>query len=349
MRSRPSTAVFLVSTPSRFTGEYHSASVAISHIVSNLGDQRHYGAASPFEHHFYALDVPMAVDELGAFHPAIDPEIILAAAALLFGKRLRSHGLLWSSFGVWSMPDLLNIVPNDYHRLAPYGGAREDNPRVPPVWDELQEFNNLWPQLRSDHAPLRPLLNAVRSYAEALRLLPLDIEVAYFRLIQALESASSNLIVSEEERFVHDAELRGHLTWLDNLADPQGAKSARYFRRRLYQIKRTVSLWLKHMVSDDFFTDDQHALQPSKLDAAISAAYDLRSLYVHTGTTFGVWVDPALGRCGKAETIPPDFASICTASPLSKLIKAAPSFLGLERLVRYSVLKALRLRVAGND
>jgi hypothetical protein len=67
---------------------------------------------------------------------------------------------------------------------------------------------------------------------------------------------------------------------------------------------------------------------------ALGAAYDLRSKHLHTGKPFGLWVSPDTTRY---ET---QFAQPVTGDKdFDKVLANAPTFLGLERITRYALLR----------
>ena len=72
------------------------------------------------------------------------------------------------------------------------------------------------------------------------------------------------------------------------------------------------------------------------VESSIAAAYDLRSRYLHTGSPFGMWVDPARGIASSDLQVG---RPVVEDRRLAAVLAAAPTFTGLERLVRYCVLR----------
>ena len=94
------------------------------------------------------------------------------------------------------------------------------------------------------------------------------------------------------------------------------------------------------MVDDDFFTRSEAAhpfcrFRRDNFLRRIGAAYDLRSGFLHSGTAFGAWIAP-LGsdneeiRSGRPVVSDRNFARVLAASP---------TYIGLERLIRYVLLR----------
>jgi hypothetical protein len=267
---------------------------------------------------------------------------VVALLSLFYGKRVINHGQIWSPPPFWSLPDLQKVRPNPYHALPIYSGVHTKAPVKDNDWTAVKSIKEL---IEAPAAPVTSrlrILNAARAYAESLGIFPLDREIAYFRLIQALEAMVYASDFPKEERFSHDRELNEHIRWLDGLDDPHGPKTAAFISKRLYQVKRGVWLWLSSRIDATFYSNETGALTPEGLQNALSNAYDLRSTYVHAGQHFGDWIDPIEGRCGLEETVPPDFAALCEDQNLRKLIQRCPSYLGLERLVRFALHRELQ-------
>ena len=333
--------VHLISTPCSFLHSYESERLVISQISSNAGDSAYYGHPGPFQHHFYALQVPVSQEEQpGVFRWDLYPDDVVAILSLFFGKRILHHGPIWLP-PFWSLPELQSVRPNSYHSLEFYSGEHSKTPRREPDWREVARLSGQIRGLEARSEISSRMTVAAKAYAESLTLLPFDRELAYFRLIQALESVIDPGEFTEEERYSHDASLMAHLEWLESLDDPRGKKVASFLRSRLYQIKRSVILWVSRHIRDDFYSTEPGAITSVNLMKALSGAYDLRSRYVHTGEDFGVWIDPARGRCEGLETVPRGFSEICPDKTLRKTLQKAPSYLGLERLVRYLLVSIL--------
>lgn len=75
------------------------------------------------------------------------------------------------------------------------------------------------------------------------------------------------------------------------------------------------------------------SLKAQDIEQAMKAAYDLRSRYVHTGVHFGSWVrsDPQLEQIAGSPLVDDE--------EFKKILMRAPNLTGLERVMRYSLLK----------
>ena len=70
---------------------------------------------------------------------------------------------------------------------------------------------------------------------------------------------------------------------------------------------------------------------------SMASAYDLRSRYVHTGVPFGSWI--SLAMSGDNNEIQVGAPIVKEDKELGKLIGHAPTFVGLERVTRYVLLR----------
>jgi hypothetical protein len=332
-------AFFLFSTPTSFDHSFKGHRIRIQQVSTNIGEAEHFRHRGPFEHHFYVLGIPVAeTDKPGVSRFELDPDDVLALLSLFFGKRIINHGAIFLP-PLLSLPSFQNVRPNPYHDLPVFSGAHAKVPIQNPDWRAVAQIEKELEELAAPACSRPDFIAAARAYADSIRLLPMDRELAYLRLIQALESAGSRQSLHDGEKFAHDTELVKHLTWLDGMSDPQGQEVAGLLRRRLFQVKRGVWIWIRARIDQAFYSEENGALSPEGLERAVSAAYDLRSGYVHGGTRFGDWVDPREGRCQSNEVVPSDFAQICEDKDLRRILTRCPSFVGLERLVRYSLHK----------
>lgn len=96
---------------------------------------------------------------------------------------------------------------------------------------------------------------------------------------------------------------------------------------------------LVSLLDESFYTEPKDGpsfgyFRPDDMKRRVSAAYDLRSRYVHSGVPFGNWIAPTRGprdvQLGKPIVQDPDFA---------KTLERAPTFAGLERMMRYCLLR----------
>jgi hypothetical protein len=131
---------------------------------------------------------------------------------------------------------------------------------------------------------------------------------------------------------------------------PNGEKAARILADRMRQIKRRFRLTVEDLIDERFFRATEQEPQWRRLTAdnlsdRISAAYDIRSRYVHTGISFGDWVYPQMGHRVSDKGHKPGWMEIHLGKPiledkrLADLLGAAPTYVGLERVIRYCLIR----------
>jgi hypothetical protein len=158
-------------------------------------------------------------------------------------------------------------------------------------------------------------------------------------LVTAIEILSSSIDSGAIE--LHDATTRHYLSEIESgLKD--GARIARHFRGKLLSIKRRFVRTITDLVDDKFFTRSESSEQygrfkPESFVKTVTAAYDLRSQYVHTGVPFGAWIERSVGgvNCEVQVGRP-----VVADKTYGKTLANAPTFVGLERLVRYCLLRS---------
>jgi len=256
-------------------------------------------------------------------------------AALWYGKRFDNHGLV-ARGPIAIMPDLSSLSSFIDSELPPFNPAPRPDLAIGLNLNELRPALGLLYR----HEPAEKtnaFWTATRFYANALRVFPADPEMAFLHLVVALEIIASQIEVPCHD--LYDEQTRKDL---ENIAKKVSNRAARRVRQRLYQIRRRVVYAAKHLVSDVFFEGTQAKetlrLTRRKLESCVKAAYDLRSKYAHGGAQFGIWFAMHVGG---------PTAEVQMGSPvlpgsqkeLEQLLARIPTFVGLERLVRFVLLR----------
>jgi hypothetical protein len=263
-------------------------------------------------------------------------DVVCSYLSLLYGKRFDSHGAVESS-GLFSFPDLRGYelfcdpsLPQNTH-----------TPRADVAMPlELAEIHRLIPLLFGQVARSQPATafrGACKFYLQALQAAEHDIEVAYLHLITAGEILAAAVEPAAESLL--DAQTRALLVRFENEM-PDGARVARTIRSKLRSIKRQFVVAIDSLVDPSFFERSEAAHQYARLKASsfvkvLAAAYDLRSIYLHTGKSFGTWIAPRGLDNEELQTGRP----IVDDKKYGRMLAAAPTYVGLERIVRYALLK----------
>ncbi len=288
----------LLSSTSRFVGEYKSDNWLLTHAWPASCEQVHGRLGiyeNPLSRNFYVL----------AFkHPEFQQESVIVPnytatgdnvctyLSILFGKRFENHGRI-ESHGDFYVPSL----PSPGKAITPWLPFNSPRPRndigivlnlsevtrLAPLWDEEHEITSR----------VRDLFNAAGGfYARALRVVEEDPETAFLHFITCGEILS-NFREYEDRELLETQMLRDLKRIACNMDG--GDKIANRIRRRLFQVRRKFVLTVTMLLSDAFYqghesTESFCALKAEDIDCRVKAAYDVRSLYVHTGRPFGDWI-----------------------------------------------------------
>jgi len=328
----------LISTTSRLLGEYQGDGLLLAHAWGDHTDQSmSRWNQGPASRSAYALSFETPArdpkdNHLPDYTPMVD--VVCSYLAVLFGKRFDSHGLNESS-GLFYLPDL-----SAFNQLCDQNLPHNTHsPRVDyPVPLNLVEVARIAPlmELEADSRPAAAFEGAAKFYLRALQSAEQDREVAYLHLVTAGEVLSN--AYDYELADLLDAQVSDALDRIRSGLDDGGA-IAGLLSNRLRQIRRRFLRTILSLVDDSFFERSEatvaySAFQPESFEASIAAAYDLRSRYLHTGVPFGGWMRPAATQAEVQLGQP-----VVQDSQLATILGRAPTFIGLERVVRYCLLR----------
>jgi Apea-like HEPN len=341
LRPNESIQKILISASGRFTGEFVSQNLLLTHAWPpfHTGRRDWFREDTPLSRtalmlSFRTIRSPqLAGHEIPNYEPA--GHIVSSVLSVLFGKRFDTHGPVEMS-GSFGAPDLSQFaIPNN--RALPHNSqrGRVDYP-VPLEVGEAKRVQMLFLGDHLDEKSRKVFLTAARFYQRALQAVEDDPEVAYLHLITAGE------IIATHKTFDEDNCLDKKT--LEVLARIQremegGDRVVRYLRGQLRGIKRRFVSAIVSYIRPDFFDRREaeqlfDALSKRNLNQRIGAAYDLRSKYVHGGRSFGRLIAP---RSGNAE-IQSGKPVIEGDSKFANIVHLAPLFGGLERIIRCALL-----------
>jgi Apea-like HEPN len=257
--------------------------------------------------------------------------------SVLFGKRFDSHGLLEGS-GFFRLVNLtsMNVV------CTPTLPHNSYKPRADFSTDlslrQLVRMKSLLASASLDRRFLQHFRTASKFYAQALRGWEHDAEAAYLDLVTAGEVLSNFFKYGKDALLDEDAKemidlIRKHV--------PHGEEVAGRFASRLRGIRKKFVRTVLDLVTPDFFTRTESTSGNGKFDLctferAIGAAYDLRSRHLHTGAPFGFWVSRLTS--GGNEEVQTGLPAVKDPD-LAKALARAPTLVGLERVIRFCLLR----------
>jgi hypothetical protein len=332
----------LLSTTSRLVGEYESGGVLLTHAWPDFLDRtasaRWSEGPASRSAFILAFETEPLEKKAGPI-PNYSPtgEMVCAYLAVLFGKRFDSHGLVEGN-GFFHIPELSQFgnlcnprIPHNSH------GTRVDF-SVPLNLSEVRRIESLLHDASLDTKFLRTFQGATKFYLQAIQNAEHDAEVSYLHLITACEILS-NFHEYEKGKLL-DEETKDVLSVIrDTLTD--GEKIANIISGKLLLVKKRFVETIVSLVDQDFFQRSEAnepfaGFKADSFRACISAAYDLRSRYVHTGIPFGSWISLSTGGMNNEIQIG---QPIVEDKELGAILAKAPTYIGLERVVRYCLLQ----------
>ena len=330
----------LISTTSRLVGEYEGQGLLITHAFPGIGSRDGWmrmeegpRARNAYIVSFVTEAPTVAPGWLVPDHSGL-VERLCQYLSLLYGKRFDNHGLIETS-GLFNLPDLnqfnsicLHTMPQNNH------SARVDYP-VPMNLTEIIRLDPLFQGSMAEKSSLPNFNAACKFYYRALQAVERDPEVAYLHLISSGEILSEAIGLDEVNLLSDD--LKSIFAQIESeLKD--GKRVAKILRGQFKSLKSRFVNALEGLTASDFFSrsealHDYSRLKKENFKIALGAAYDLRSRYVHSGAGFGGWIGPR-GSNEETQIGKP----VIESKKLSKIIFEAPTYIGLERIMRHSLL-----------
>ncbi len=336
----------LISTTSSMTGEYESEGLVITHALPSVYDSSATARMleTPLSRSGFMIIFKIPSEERPSIIvPNYTPtgENICAYLSVLFGKRFDCHGPVETN-GFYQIPDL-----TAYNRICgpelPFNSHEQRNSFPIPL--EIDRFSMIekifFADSEIDNTLQFKLDAACKFYMQALQNAEHDPEVAYLHLITAGEILSSFFQYSKEE--ILDETTIADLDIIKNKIE-DGDKIAKRISKRLTVVRKNFVKSLCSLLDDSFYVTAESEkkpghFKPRNIERNIGAAYDLRSNYVHTGVSFGRWVEPSRHHSDLQSGKP-----VVEDKEFAKILRKAPKFAGLERLIRYCILKFMSSR-----
>jgi hypothetical protein len=340
----------LISTTSRLVGEYEKSGLLLTHAWPHSFDwsvsvRWSEGPASRSAF-ILAFETETIEEKSGLLLQdySLTVELICAYLSVLFGKRFDSHGLL-ESVGLFRVPDLAQFGYLCDHHLPQNSHSPRVDFSVPLNLVEVSRIDRLLLDDIPDLNFLRVFRGAAKFYLQAIQNAEHDPEVAYLHLITAGEILS-HFHGYEKDRLL-DNQTKQYLALIRNgLTD--GPQIADFLSGKLLQVKRRFVETIVQLVDASFFerSEARMPLAGFKADSfrdSVSAAYDLRSRYVHTGIPFGSWVSLRLGGMNNEVQVG---QPVVEDKRVGAILAKAPTFVGLERVMQYCLLRFAQLNGA---
>jgi len=344
----------LISTTSRLVGEFESDLLLVAHAWR---DSQVSSTESPLSRSTYvvAFETEPHEKEVGSMLPnyAWVGDVICIYLSILYGKRFDSHGVIEGT-GMFRLPDY-SLFQSLVQPKLPQNSHTPRRDIAIPL--NLVEISRIEPLLRPDQDPrfMTFLQTAGRFYLQALQNFEERPDVAYLNLITAGEVLSNYYSYDKDELL--DEQVKDIIRQISKASD-NGPELAKQIKGRLFQVKRRFLRALEDLLTDPFFAESEAErdflrLKKDDIKSRLSAAYDLRSQHVHSGIPFGSLVSRTLGgEAGEIQAGNP----VVGNKDFEKVLAKAPTYFGLERIIRYCLLRFIHThgvlidpRLADND
>lgn len=332
----------LISTPSYFIGHYESEAFSIANVNNNLGIVSAHPSERTYKQYLeltiitpeYKRDTIVVPDY------SHQGENMCIAMSVLFGKVFDSHGLLLQH----GQPYLPNISNNNriYNKNLTINSS---TPRADYCIDLNLSNVNLIADVLFEHDDETSKANSTfwyagRFYLQALRLVEDNPELAFLSLITTGEILASYFNYDTDELLDDDS--KKLLQQLKDLGE-EGSKLHRKVSKKMMGISAAFCKFLIDRLDDEFFErteakDRAQKLNKDDIKARLKSAYNLRSIYVHAGQAPTTWM--SVSYIKKNEEVHQHSPAL-TDREMSKTLKRSPTFIGMERIIRYSLLKFL--------
>lgn len=335
----------LISSSARFTGEFHSEDICLDlcfptdvgfiHTLNEHPANRTFIVVSLFHEHDGSMILPDLYES---------GDHICSLLSVLFGKEFKSHGLLESN-GNFRLPIIENSF-NTYYLHPQYNHNVRADLNIPL---NLGRFELIAPLLRNREGDAEfsdfqhIIFAALMFYKRSLNIYLEEKELAFLDLITCGEILSNLDSERYSDEELYDPDLLSAFQRISTLEG--GDAIVRSLKNRLYQVKRKFTYGLLKLLNDNFFENtevlnpemDNAKLSRDNIETTLRSAYDLRSIYVHSGIDFGKYIESESRFSNERVMGTPQHQN----TSLMRVLRNVPTFLGLERVLRFTLLKAI--------
>lgn len=343
VRLRPHDDVLkmLISTPSEFKGEYEKDGLLIAQVKPNFPNSpaQIIEVDNPWYRQFLVVARRIPPREQNSLIIATcdaSGDIVCTYLSILYGKRFDNHGSL-ETRGLFRLPhsDQLSFPST---KAIPQNDNKPRNDLMIPL--DLSEVERVWPLVCSEDPPAK-FRNYIKTagslYVQALRNFEVSPMTAYLNLVSCGEVLSNYFEYSSDELL--DEDTKAILNRVERAMN-DGQSVANQLKGRLRQVKRRFVKTLSKLLNANFYSTTECTsgcakLTEDSISERIAAAYDLRSKYLHAGDDVGRWFLLDVKDRAEVQTDRP----ILTDKELEKVLAKAPTYFGLERIMRYCLLR----------
>jgi hypothetical protein len=343
-----------ISSPAHFSGEMQTDSFWLTHAwPMHKNNMEIFDPSGRFHRSFFMLtfrERELSKEEEKKRQPPwydFVGDYFCVLLSAYFGKRFDNLGFV-QSHGIHCVPDiqppklrkLVDALPTSSKPRKDLGiklELHEAKPLLPILDAVFLEINENKPVAKE----LELAFAAGRFYLQALQLFESDPELAFLSLVSAGEVLVSGLDFSGDGIYDKDTE-ELLIEIKEKLGDVKADKI-----RRIFRVSRKFRVGLSKLVNKTFFEGSEsqeefYKFKPDEFDMRIAAAYDLRSNFLHAGKRFGVWTTILDYRNAEVSIGTPAYGD----ADWKKLISRIPTLVGMERVIRFCLLRFLHQKVS---
>lgn len=357
---------YLISSPARFTGSIETASYSLFEAWDNFRIEPNRASHVDRHYRFY-MELTVATPVYNGKDLVIPDyshvaENFCIALSVLFGKRFDSHGIL-QQHGRSYVPSIRDSNKL-YRKELCFNSLNERvDFNLGLDLDNFSKIHNVFFTEDGKKDAVSTFLYAARFYSQSLRIVEESPEVAFLGLITAGEILATHFkypveqLLSEEHKELIEKlkSLSGiHQKLQQMVSNEPLAAELREFASLGTELHAQVTDKLRgsteafckvilEFLDADFFKRGEAKSAASRLTESdikmrLKAAYDLRSKYVHAGKSASSWMSVSYLR---------DNEEVMSGSPvvedkdLKRALTRSPTFIGMERLLRYALIKFL--------
>ncbi len=339
---------FIISSPSRFVDNYVRKNIRIDHFwdfndSANLKIQQ---IENPFSRNYYVITLrrKQPKDENGKVKSynmfKNDGNEVMMIMSVLFGKRFDFHGNLQSG-NFLSKPNINNIIALDTYNWPFNSYKKRIDTNIDLKLSNLSLCKNIIDKIgRQRPKSHTTFFNASNLYCRALQNFDENPDLSYIDLVSAGEILTANFKM--KEKYLYDESLKSIFSSIkDNCKDYINIIDN--LKSRLYQVRTRFANGLSTLLDDSFFlhtysTNKQWSIQKENILTNLKYTYDLRSQLIHSGLE--------IGRVLNIDNLGAELFSVIplgiSKDNFKKLSKSL-NFIGLERVIRYSLLKLIKV------
>jgi hypothetical protein len=334
---------FLISTAAHFTGEFEYKHLKIKHAW-HLENSYTHSRIERDEQNFLVIEYELEdnahltqlIEELNLTNSI--GSIICNILSGFYGKVFYYHGA-FEDGNLYLVPDI-QYVSQKYKNATPYNSTLRSETNIELKFSELDKIKSILNLEIGNNSKkkMKTMIAALKQYNLSLQYVNTDPDMAYISMVESGEILSNIITICTDDLLTKDE--KEILEEIKDLKD--GEKKYKYIKSKFRQISKRFVAGLMSTIDENFYNSkkgihEKYLFQKDNIEIFLKGSYNLRSLYVHEGGSFGRNTMPTFPFLS-------DYISSHSTGHSPKMKKAldkAASFTGLEKIIQYSIFKNL--------